>query len=261
MRVFANTLRETKTTANVLAELPGKHPENVVMVGAHLDSVAEGPGINDNGSGSAAILEVAEQMTKVKPWNTVRFAWWTAEESGLVGSTFYVDSLSAAELDRIALYLNFDMVGSPNFVRFVYDGSGDIGPTGPPGSAAIEDVFNGYFDANGLATEPTPFDGRSDYQAFINNGIPAGGLFTGAEDIKTAAEAAIYGGTAGIAFDPCYHQACDTFANSSDVVLDQMSDAIAHSTITFAQNTSLVNGVPGKGNFNTPDKINGQAVR
>jgi Zn-dependent M28 family amino/carboxypeptidase len=261
MRVFANTLRETKTTANVLAELPGKHPENVVMVGAHLDSVAEGPGINDNGSGSAAILEVAEQMTKVKPWNTVRFAWWTAEESGLVGSTFYVDSLSAAELDRIALYLNFDMVGSPNFVRFVYDGSGDIGPTGPPGSAAIEDVFNGYFDANGLATEPTPFDGRSDYQAFINNGIPAGGLFTGAEDIKTAAEAAIYGGTAGVAFDPCYHQACDTFANSSDVVLDQMSDAIAHSTITFAQNTSLVNGVPGKGNFNTPDKINGQAVR
>ena len=245
----------------MLAELPGKNPDNVVMVGGHLDSVIEGPGINDNGSGSAAILEIAEQMEKVKPWNTVRFAWWGAEESGLVGSTFYVNSLAAAELDRIALYLNFDMVGSPNFVRFVYDGSGDIGPTGPAGSAEIEDVFNGYFAANGLATEPTAFDGRSDYQAFINNGIPAGGLFTGAEGIKTAAQAAIYGGTAGAPYDPCYHQACDTFANNSNVVLDQMSDAIAHATITFAQNTSLVNGVPGKGNFNSPDKINGQAVR
>jgi Zn-dependent M28 family amino/carboxypeptidase len=261
MRVFANTLREVKTTANVLAELPGKNPNNVVMVGGHLDSVIEGPGINDNGSGSAAILEVAQQLAKVKPWNTVRFAWWSAEESGLVGSTNYVNSLSAAELDRIALYLNFDMVGSPNFVRFVYDGSGDIGPTGPAGSAEIEDVLNGYFAANGLATEPTAFDGRSDYQAFINNLIPAGGLFTGAEGTKTAAQAATYGGTAGAPYDPCYHQACDTFANNSDVVLDQMSDAIAHATITFAQNTSLVNGVPGKGNFNTPDKIDGQAIR
>ena len=200
-------------------------------------------------------------MAKVKPWNTVRFAWWSAEESGLIGSTNYVNSLSAGELDRIALYLNFDMIGSPNFVRFVYDGSGDIGPTGPPGSAEIEGVFESYFAANGLATEPTAFDGRSDYQAFINNGIPAGGLFTGAEGTKTAAQAAVFGGTAGAPYDPCYHQACDTFANNSNIVLDQMSDAMAHATITFAQNTSLVNGVPGKGNFNTPDKINGQAVR
>ena len=261
MHLVADVIRQDETTYNVLAELPGKNSDNVVMVGGHLDSVSAGPGINDNGSGSAAILEVAEQMEKVKPWNTVRFAWWGAEESGLVGSTFYVNSLSDAELDRIALYLNFDMVGSPNFVRFVYDGSGDIGPTGPPGSAEIEDVFNGYFAANGLATEPTAFDGRSDYQAFINNGIPAGGLFTGAEDIKTAAQAAIYGGTAGAAYDPCYHQACDTFENNNNIVLDQMSDAIAHATITFAQNTSLVNGVPGKGNFNSPEKINGQAVR
>jgi Zn-dependent M28 family amino/carboxypeptidase len=261
MRVFANTLRQILQTFNVLAELPGKNPDNVVMVGGHLDSVIEGPGINDNGSGSAAILEIAEQMEKVKPWNTVRFAWWGAEESGLVGSTFYVNSLSDAELDRIALYLNFDMVGSPNFVRFVYDGSGDIGPTGPPGSAEIESVFNGYFAANGLATEPTAFDGRSDYQAFINNGIPAGGLFTGAEGIKTAAQAATYGGTAGAPYDPCYHQACDTYANVSTAALDQMSDAIAHATITFAQNTSLVNGVPGKGNFNSPEKINGQSIR
>ena len=110
MRVFANTVREIKTTFNVLAELPGKNPDNVVMVGGHLDSVIEGPGINDNGSGSAAILEVAEQMEKVKPWNTVRFAWWGAEESSLVGSTFYVDlaRCGGARPDRALPQLRHD---------------------------------------------------------------------------------------------------------------------------------------------------------
>ena len=170
MRVFANTIREIKTTFNVLAETKSGNANNVVMVGGHLDSVFDGPGINDNGSGSAAILDVAEAMQKVKPTNKVRFAWWGAEESGLVGSTFYVASLSPAEQDQIALYLNFDMIGSPNYVRFVYDGSGDIGPAGPAGSAAIEDFFNGFYAARGLASEPTAFDGRSDYGPFIARG-------------------------------------------------------------------------------------------
>ena len=106
------------------------------------------------------------------------------------------------------------MVGSPNSARFVYDGDGSaFGTAGPNGSANIETVFLDYFASQGLATEPTEFDGRSDYFGFINNGIPAGGLFTGAEGIKTAAQAAIFGGTAGEAFDPCYHQACDTIDN------------------------------------------------
>ena len=121
MRVFANTLRQTLPTYNVLAEKTGANDDNVVMAGAHLDSVLAGPGINDNGSGSAAILETAIQMAKVKPTNTVRFAWWGAEESGLVGSTNYVNGLSQAEKDRIALYLNFDMIGSPNYIQMVYD--------------------------------------------------------------------------------------------------------------------------------------------
>ncbi len=133
MRVFANTLRENKTTYNVLAELAGIDDSNVVMVGGHLDSVSAGPGINDNGSGSAAILDIAEAMRKVEPNNTVRFAWWGAEESGLIGSTFYVTHLTPAERDEIALYLNFDMIGSPNYVRFVYDGDGTVGPAGPAG--------------------------------------------------------------------------------------------------------------------------------
>ena len=243
MRVFANSLREIKTTYNVLAELAGTS-DTVVMVGGHLDSVSAGPGINDNGSGSAAILDIAEAMRKVEPVNTVRFAWWSAEESGLVGSDFYVNSLTADELDDIALYLNFDMIGSPNYVRFVYDGDGDLGTPGPPGSAAIEDLFVDFYDDRGLASEPTAFDGRSDYGPFIAEGvdIPAGGLFTGAEGIKTPAQVAVYGGTAGQQYDPCYHQACDTFANFSGPVLDLNSDAIAFATLTYAMDVSSVTG-------------------
>ena len=244
MRVFADTIREIKTTYNVLAETSTGNDANVVMVGAHLDSVRQGPGINDNGSGSAAILEVAEQMRKVKPVNTVRFAWWGAEESSLVGSTYYVNNLTQAERNAIALYLNFDMIGSPNYVRFVYDGSGDIGPAGPAGSAAIEALFVDFYASRGLASTPTAFDGRSDYGPFIAPavGIPAGGLFTGAEGIKTAAQAAVYGGTGGQPYDPCYHQACDTFANNNDEVLDLNADAVAYATLTYAMSTASVTG-------------------
>jgi Zn-dependent M28 family amino/carboxypeptidase len=250
MHMVANTLRQEVATSNVLAETPGGRADNVVMVGAHLDSVDAGPGINDNGSGSAAILEVALQMRKVKPRNKVRFAWWGAEESGLVGSDLYVGTLSQAERDRIALYLNFDMVGSPNFVRFVYDGSGDaFGLAGPPGSDVIEALFEDFYASRGLAFEPTEIDFRSDYAAFFDFGIPFGGLFTGAEGIKTPAQVAIYGGTAGQQYDPCYHAPCDTFDNVSLEVLDLNADAIAYSVLQYAMNTQAVNGKKGKGNF------------
>ena len=233
----------TYPTSNVIAETPWGDPDNVIVVGAHLDSVGVGPGINDNGSGSATILEIAEQMRKVKPRNKVRFMWFGAEEHGLLGSEAYVESLPEAERDKIAAMLNFDMVGSPNFVRFVYDGdlSDSSPPPGgaPPASAEIEQMFLDYFASQGLATEPTAFDGRSDYGPFIFAGIPAGGLFTGAEGIKTAEEAATYGGTAGEQYDPCYHLGCDDIGNLSAVALDQMSDAAAHATITLAQTKRL----------------------
>ncbi len=217
------------------------------MVGAHLDSVTAGPGINDNGSGSAAILEVARMMGKTPTEQTVRFAWWGAEELGLLGSEFYVSDLQAnqpAELDRISAYLNFDMVGSPNFARFIYDGDDSDGEgegPGPEGSAALEDVFQTFYTERGLAYEGTDFSGRSDYGPFIADGvdIPSGGLFTGAEGVKTAEQQARYGGTAGVAFDPCYHQACDTYANNSNEVLEQNADAIAYSTYTVASTLAL----------------------
>jgi Zn-dependent M28 family amino/carboxypeptidase len=240
------------TQVNVLAESKVGNPENVVMVGAHLDSVQRGPGINDNGSGSAALLEVAEQMAKIKPWNKVRFAWWGAEESGLIGSTEYVSGLTADELNRIALYLNFDMIGSPNHVFFVYDGDDSDGvgaPAGPPGSAQIEKLFEKYYGTVGAPFKGTDFSGRSDYGPFIASGIPAGGLFTGAEGVKTAEEAAIWGGTAGQQYDPCYHLACDTFANNNLQALQVNADGVAYTTLTYAMNTSSVNSVSGKGNF------------
>jgi Zn-dependent M28 family amino/carboxypeptidase len=266
-RVFASTDSRIATTYNVIAESRTGNPDNVVMAGAHLDSVVAGPGINDNGSGSAAILETALELAKTKPTNQLRFAWWGAEELGLLGSEFYVDSLSQAERDRIALYLNFDMVGSPNYVRFVYDGDDSVGDgnVGPAGSAAIEKLFVDYFASQGLASDPTDFSGRSDYGPFIaaGVGIPSGGLFTGAEGVKTARQAEIYGGVAGVAYDPCYHQACDSLdANTSGAYAqlvglnrlvgnvslkaqEEMSDAIAHAVITYAYSTQTVNGVVG----------------
>ncbi len=240
---------------NVIAESRDGDPNNVVMAGAHLDSVLRGPGINDNGSGSAAILETAIQMAKVKPRNKLRFAWWGAEEAGLVGSTAYVAGLTADEKAKIALYLNFDMVGSPNHVFFIYDGDDSdaegAGP-GPGGSAEIEKTFEAFFKQRGVQFIGTDFSGRSDYGPFIANLIPAGGLFTGAEGIKTPEEAGLWGGTAGDQYDPCYHLACDTYNNNNNTALDVNSDAIAYAVLQFGMNTEIINGQRGKGNFKMP---------
>ncbi|WP_125778458.1 M28 family metallopeptidase [Antribacter gilvus] len=239
------TVLEHHRTFNVIAETRTGHMDNVVMLGAHLDSVEEGPGINDNGTGSAGILEVAVQLAKVHPVeNRVRFAWWGAEELNLLGSTHYVNNLSDAKKDQIALYMNFDMIGSPNYTIGVYDAdqSTFTAPvTVPPGSAAVEDVFTDYFDSVDQPWVDSPFSGRSDYQAFINNGIPASGLFTGADGIKTDAEVALFGGTAGIPLDPAYHSPGDTIDNVDATALTIMSKAIAHATEELAFDTSAVN--------------------
>ena len=195
-------------------------------------------------------------MAKVKPRNTVRFAWWGAEEAGLVGSSAYVLDLTPEERDRIALYLNFDMIGSPNHVFFVYDGDDSDGVgagPGPAGSAEIEALFEEFYTQFGVPYKGTDFSGRSDYGPFIFFGIPAGGLFTGAEGIKTPGEAALWGGTAGDAYDPCYHLACDTFDNINLFALDVNSKAVAFATLQYAMNTESINGVRGKGNFKWPN--------
>ncbi|MCB7136070.1 M28 family peptidase [Cellulosimicrobium marinum] len=242
-------------TFNVLAQTPGGRANNVVMAGAHLDSVEDGAGINDNGSGSMAILEVAVQLAAAAeadgwPDNAVRFAWWGAEEVGLIGSTHYVDDLAAndpAALDDIATYLNFDMVGSPNYIIGVYDADQSTYPPPagvpiPEGSAQTEDVFTDYFDSIDQPWVDTQFSGRSDYQAFIANGVPASGLFTGADGSKTAEEVALFGGTEGIFYDPNYHSPQDTIDNVDPTALDIMSRAIGHAVAALADDTFAVNG-------------------
>ncbi|CAM2988947.1 M28 family metallopeptidase [Saccharomonospora xinjiangensis] len=241
-------LMEERTTYNVIAETQTGRKDNVVMAGAHLDGATEGPGINDNGTGSVALLETALSMgSKPKVSNAVRFAWWGAEEFGLVGSTHYVNSLSAEQQLDIALYLNFDMIGSPNAGYFVYDGDDSAGEgagPGPYGSAQIEQAFTDYIEGSiGIPTGEKDFDGRSDYGEFIAVGIPAGGLFTGAEGIKTEEEAAQWGGTAGEAYDSCYHQACDDLGNVDRRALDRNADAMAYVTGKYALSTEDVNGV------------------
>lgn len=192
------SVMENRTTHNVFAQTKIGDQNNVVVTGGHTDSVGAGPGINDDGSGSMGLLEVALQLPKWSVTNAVRFAFWSAEEFGLVGSEVYVNSLSAEEQDKIALYLNFDMIASPNFGYFIYDGDGSaFGTSGPEGSAQIEKLFEDYFEEVGLPSEPTAFTGRSDYGPFLEVGIPSGGLFTGAEGIKTEAQVALWGGKAG----------------------------------------------------------------
>jgi Zn-dependent M28 family amino/carboxypeptidase len=240
-RVTTDTVTDLqRETHNLIADWPGRtrNDDQVVVVGAHLDSVPDGPGINDNGTGVAGILEIAKQMARTgvnkKLQRPVRFAFWGAEELGLLGSQHYVDTLTDAQRSRIYANLNFDMLGSPNFVRLVYDGDGSaFGSAGPAGSGRIEEIFTSYFGRAGLATDPTAFDGRSDYGPFIQYGIPAGGLFSGADDVKTKEQAKVYGGTAGEILDPNYHTPQDDITGVNTTVLGQLTDGAAHATATL----------------------------
>ena len=242
---------------NVIAQTKGGDPDNVLVLTAHTDSVNAGrfhpttrnpfempssahfllvgPGINDNGSGSIGLLQVAIELAKFRVKNAIRFVWVSAEEFGLLGSTFYVASLAAAELNKIRLNLNFDMIASPNYVYSVYDGDGStFNISGPPGSAEAERLFEDYFKYEAKQPlVPTEFDGRSDYGPFLDAGIPTGGLFTGAEVPKTEAEEKLFGGEAGVPYDINYHGAGDNVANLNLIAFQVCTKAIAHAVATY----------------------------
>ncbi|KAF3916051.1 hypothetical protein ABW21_db0203948 [Orbilia brochopaga] len=202
-------------TANVIATTKGGNQNAIITSGAHTDSVPEGPGINDNGSGTIAQIEVAKALTKFSVNNAIRFCWWAAEEDGLLGSEYYTSHISAAEAAKIVMNLNFDMLASPNYVYSIYDGDGSTFPSefASVGSGQIEQTFIEFFKADGKPSVPTEFDGRSDYDGFLQVGIPAGGVFMGAEGIKTADEEKLFGGKAGQPYDACYHSKCDDEKN------------------------------------------------
>jgi Zn-dependent M28 family amino/carboxypeptidase len=243
--VFTSTISEIRTTSNVIAETPGGSPDKVVVAGAHLDSVTAGPGVVDNGSGAGTLLEVALNLnSSVNMFKTggngltnkIRFAWWGGEELNLLGSAFYLSQLTPAERSAITININFDMLASSNGVYFVQDGDGAHtgGPVQPGRSAELEHVFTSYLESQGLPWVPRPYDGRSDYQSFINAGIGAGGLTTGSDQVKTAEQAALFGGTAGLTMHPAYHTAADRLDTVNMKFLDDLSDAAAHAILWFA---------------------------
>jgi len=215
-----------------------------------LDSVPAGPGINDNGSGSAANLAIATLMShrNFKNKHRIRFAWWGAEELGLKGSNFYVDDLLAnnrEEYMRLAANLNFDMIGSPNFVRGIYNASSgdEVRVDIVDGSLEIQKIFQEYFDLRKLPYILTPFNGRSDYGPFIEQGICAGGLASGAEEIKTQEERITFGGLANAELDPCYHLACDTINNINDDILTENTNAAYHVLRVLATDRELIDKI------------------
>jgi aminopeptidase Y len=197
-------------TTNVIAQTKGGDPANCVMLGGHSDSVAEGPGINDDGSGTITLLEVAARLARYEVNNCVRFAWWAGEEEGLLGSDYYVAQLDEAENRAIRLFMDYDMLASPNFAYQVYDAHDAVDPVG---SEALRDLYVTWYKAQGLNYTFIPFDGRSDYVGFIRHGIPGGGVATGAEGVKSARERDMFGGTEGQWYDHCYHQLCDDVSN------------------------------------------------
>jgi aminopeptidase S len=229
------------TSWNVIAEWPHGDANHVVMAGSHLDSVSAGPGINDNGTGSAGVLEVAlaYAASGQVPKNRLRFGFWGAEELGLVGSRFYVNNLPTSERAKIELYLNFDMIGSPNPGYFVYNDN-------PAGNGARDDLV-AYFTSKSVQTEFIDVQGRSDHAAFRSLGIATAGTFTGAERIKSSTQAQKWGGTAGQAFDPCYHRSCDTINNVNSTALDRHADAIGHMIWNYVQKDYSGGGNPDPG--------------
>ncbi|KAH7039756.1 aminopeptidase-like protein Y [Microdochium trichocladiopsis] len=221
----------TTITTNLLAQTVEGDPDNCVMLGGHSDSVTAGPGINDDGSGSLSILEVATQLTKFSVNNCVRFAWWAGEEEGLLGSDYYVSVLPEDENKKIRLFMDYDMMGSPNFAYQIYNATNAANPVG---SEELRDLYIDWYEVQGLNYTFIPFDGRSDYDGFIRNGIPGGGIATGAEGIKTEAEVTQFGGKAGDWYDPCYHQLCDDVGNVNATAWEVNTKLIAHSVATYA---------------------------
>lgn len=242
-----------ETSRNVIAQTKTGSTTDVVVMGAHLDSVPAGPGINDNGSGVAAVLETALQMGSSPPVrNAVRFGFWGGEEIGLVGSADYVRTLDDAALKDIALYVNVDMIASPNPGYFTMDGDqstplelGQRPPRVPEGSAGIERNLVAYLSSAGKTAQDTSFEGGSDYDAFTRAGIPAGGIFTGAETKMTEAQAELWGGgAANEPFDPNYHQKTDTINHIDQDALQINGKAVAYLVGTYAQDLSGRNGIP-----------------
>jgi Peptidase family M28/PA domain len=240
------------TSRNVLVQTETGSPNEVIMVGAHLDSPRNGPGINDDGTGVAAVLETALQLGPLAPVNNaVRFVFWGAEEDGLNGAIDYVFGMDSDQLNDIAMYLNFTMLGSPNPGFFTDDGD-QSGPPGPgvasadvpEGSAGIERTLAGYLYMAGKRPADMPLTTRADYHPFMVAGVPIGGMTAGASQTKTTVQARLWGGQAGVPFDPNYQSPRDTVDKINREALAVMGSGVAFAVGSYAESIGGVNGVP-----------------
>ncbi|MGB8391802.1 M28 family peptidase [Mycobacterium sp.] len=252
IRLVLDAENSNITSRNVLAQTKTGSPHEVIMVGAHLDSPRGGPGINDNGSGVAAVLETALQLGPLAPVNNaVRFVFWGAEEDGLNGTMDYVFGMDRDQLNDIALYLNFTMLGSPNAGFFTDDGD-QSGPPGPgvtfgdvpEGSAGIERTLAGYLYLAGKRPADMPLNVRADYHPFMVAGVPIGGMTAGGPQTKTTVQARLWGGQAGVPFDPNYQSPRDTVDNVNREALAVMGSGVAFAVGSYAESIGGVNGVP-----------------
>lgn len=240
-----------KKSRNVVAQTKTGDAKNVVVAGAQLDSAARTPGVNDNGSGVAALLETALALgPEPKVANAVRVTFWASQADG---PTNYVGGLNPDQLDDIALYLDFDMLGSPNAGYFTYDGDQSAQPNPdipaskvPAGSAGIERTLAGYLNLAGVRPADMPLATTTDYNSFLAAGIPIGGVTTGSSQRKTEVQARLWGGQAGMPFDPNYLTARDTADNIDRHPLSIMGPAVAFAVGTYAQSVQGVNGVPAR---------------
>jgi Zn-dependent M28 family amino/carboxypeptidase len=231
-QLVVETTIELRTSVNVVAETAGGAADHVLIIGGHIDSAVDSPGINDDGSGTMTVLEIGRQLAAATSgpqsgtgdgWK-VRLGFWTGEEIALLGSTAYAEGLSPAEVGTVEAYLNFDMLGSPNGVREVYSGAATTRPTE---SEAIAGLFTSALDRAGLSSNVVELPGGADHASFNNFSIPTGGLFSGANEIKSPEQATLFGGTAGAPEDPCYHLACDRVGNLDPVLLEELARAAA----------------------------------
>ena len=237
VRLAVDAVSGRRPTQNVVADTPANGRGPLIIVGAHLDGVPEGPGINDNGSGSAAVLEAALRLAPylAQAPIDVRFAFWGAEERGLVGSRHHVASLSEEERHRIVLYINLDMVGSTNFVRYIQ------GPArlGDESAAMARREILAHFQEHQLPIEERDaVRTGTDDASFSQKGIPTLGLYTGAGGPKSESQAGVFGGEAGRPYDPCYHRACDTIANINREVLEENTRALVRALTAVAMPAS-----------------------
>ncbi len=237
---------------NVIADSRGGNPNHLLVVDAHLDAIY-GAGMLDNASGSATILDIAQQMAKVNPRNKLRFIWFGGEELGLLGSKYYVNNLSDSEFSKIGYDLDADVTATPNYLIGVLDPAGvDLfGRTVTthfpdqvyqPSQIARDQQIE-YFDSIGISHELFSPQGTDAFN-FNVAGVPASGILTGQDCCKSQEEVDMFGGhtgnyegnipsTDGGCVDNPFRW-CDNLSNNDPTVMTFVSRAFAKSVVQMA---------------------------